>query len=70
MQMEREIPKHRKKSGKKPFVVQYRLISEKYDREWVTHSKYSREVDRDKALAALQSKTCYGMKMFEYRARS
>jgi len=70
-----EIPKHRKKAGRKPYVIEWRSRERTgcFTFGWTTYSRYARKKNRDTALKCLQEKEGFGgyggAKHFEYRAR-
>lgn len=52
-----EIPRHRRKKGKKPWTIEYRYLPGKGlfwsdCRKWRTWGRYETERDRDEALRA------------------
>ncbi len=53
--LENEVPRHRKKVAKKPFVIEFRLKGKFMHKDWNTWRRYASAKARDAALSALQS---------------
>lgn len=61
--MDGEVPKHRKKVGKKPYAIEYRSLKIiKFD--WRTWRRYATRKDMEKAFDAILDGGC---SPFEYR---
>ena len=67
MPIDIEVPKHRKKTGKKLFKIEYRCVGGSFYQDWRTNSRYETAKQRDQALHNLQSKRHHDIQIFEYR---